>query len=116
MTGPNKRLADLARIAAVLAERGLAPVAQAQGRLVAQRAQIEELAARRARLSLDGADPVVAARLARLAERLRHDQAAAMADLACAQAEFDMAKQAARPAVARKSVLERLVHQTRQGR
>lgn len=110
MTGRDaRRLADLARIAAMLAERAAGPVALAQGRLQAQTARIDALAARRAALSLDGADPVVAARLALMAERLRREHAAALMELARAQAECDIARQAARPALARKSVLERLV-------
>lgn len=110
MIGRTRRLADLALVAALLAERASAPVAKAQDRLRAQKGQIDGLVARRAALSLDGADPVVAARLARLAEHLRQEHAAAMVELARAQAECDIARQAVRPAVARKAVLERLVH------
>lgn len=102
------RLADLARIAALAAEHAAAPVARAQARLRVLQRHIDDLAARRAGLSTDGVDPVVAARLARLAQRLRQDQAAALAELARAQADLDMAWQAARPALSRKLVLARL--------
>jgi hypothetical protein len=114
MSGRVSRLADLARIAALLAERALPPVAAAQERLATAQALIDDMAARRAGLKLDGADPVLAAQLARQAQRLRVHQTMAMADLARAQAELNVAKAAARPVMARKVVLERLVEKTGQ--
>lgn len=110
------KLADLARIAALLADRALPPVAAAQNRLAAQQGLIDDMASRRAALRGDGVDPALAARLARQAQRLRVQQSEAMSDLARAQAELEMAKAAARPALARKAVLERLVLKAAQKR
>ena len=109
MTTRLDKLRDLARIAALLAERALPPVAAARDRVAAQQRRIDDMAARRDALVVDGVDPVLAARLAQQAQRLRLQQATAMSDLARAQAELELAIAAARPALARKAVLERLV-------
>lgn len=108
MTRRAERLAALAKIASVLSRRALAPVAVAQAHRDAQGARIATLAARRAALSSDGADPFIAAQLGRQVAHLRAQQATAMADLARLQAALDLAKAAAQPAVAREHVLARL--------
>lgn len=111
----EEKLAELARIAALLADRGLAPVAAAQARRDARRARIDRLAAQRATLSAGSGEPVLAAALARQAERLRRIQAEAMTDLARHEAELEIAKARARPAFGRKLALERLLGRDRGG-
>lgn len=110
MSGPKDRLADLARIAALLAEAALPPVAAAQNRLAEAQSRFDAVAARRAALSPDAADDLVqAALLARQAGLLRIEQAGLGADLARARAELDVALAAAQRPLARKAVLDRLV-------
>lgn len=109
MTPRLEKLRALAQIAALLAERALPPVAAARDRVAAQQGRIDDMVAQREALAVDGVDPVLAARLASQAQRLRQQQATAMSDLARAQAELELAISAARPALARKAVLERLV-------
>lgn len=109
MTRRDRRLADLAALAAMMSERALAPVALAQARIVAGRSEVEALAQARTQLGADAADPVQAALMARQADRLRHRQVAALSDLARLQAEVEIAKAAARPAFGRKQVLDRLL-------
>lgn len=109
LTRDARRLAELARLAALTSDRALRPVADARQRIDAARAAERAVAAHRAALGAGaGADPVLAALLARQAERLRRRQAAALSGLAMLEAELDEAKAAARPAFGRKLVLERL--------
>jgi len=111
MTRRPDRLAALAAVAALMSDRALAPVATAQARLAAGRRQAEAIAQARAQLTADAADPVQAALMALQAERMRQRQVAAMSDLARLQAEFEIAKAAARPAFGRRVVLARLLAQ-----
>lgn len=103
-----EKLAALARIAALVSNRALAPVAAAQTHRDAQQRKIAALAARRAALSPDGADPFIAGQLGRQAAHLRAQHAAALAELARLQATLDHAKAKAQPALAREVVLARL--------
>lgn len=109
MSPRRDRLAALASLAAIMADRALLPVAQAQARLDAARAQVEAIAQARAMLDADMSIPVQAARAARQAEQLRLRQAGAMSALARCQADLEIAKSTARPAYGRKIVLEKLL-------
>lgn len=109
MTDRERKLVALAEVAALATARALAPVAAAQKRLDAQHNLIASLADQRAALLPDGADPVIAARLARQAADLRRQQADAMADLARLHAALDLAKSAARHSLAREHALSRLM-------
>jgi hypothetical protein len=108
MTTKGARLNDLARIATLLSDRALAPVAAAQARVEAKRTEVAGLATHRRALDTDGADPVQAAFLAQQARRLRRRQASALSELARLEAELEIAKAAARAAYGRKLVLDRL--------
>lgn len=115
MSGSKNRLADLARIAALLAEAALPPVAAAQGRLAAAQSRFDAAAARRSALDPDLADDLVqAALMARQAGLLRIEQAGLAADLARARAELELALAATQRPIARRAVLDRLVK--KQGR
>jgi hypothetical protein len=109
MTDRPDRLEKLARIAELVADKARQPVLAAQARVDAQHARIDALAAHRAALAFDGLDPADAARLARQAQRLRGQQAAGMSDLANARAALEHARAEARPALARRLVLQRLL-------
>jgi len=99
----------MASLAAILSDRALQPVAQAQTRLDAAKAEVAAIAQVRASLGCDASDPVQAALMARQGERLRHRQAAAMSEVANRQAKLDINKTAARPAFGRKIALEKLM-------
>jgi hypothetical protein len=113
MTRAPDKMAALAALAGLVADRALAPVAVAQARLAAARAKAGALAQTRATLATDAADPLQAALMARQSERMRHRHIAAMSDLARLQADLELAKEAARPAYGRKLALDRLLAQRR---
>lgn len=116
MTRGSDKMAALASLAGLIADRALAPVTEAQARLAKARARADVLAQARATLSIDASDPLQAALMARQSERMRHRHVAAMSDLARLQAELEIAKEAARPVYGRKLVLERLIARTRSQR
>jgi hypothetical protein len=111
MTRKADKLASLAALAGLVADRALLPVAQAEARLARARMRAEALAQARGALASSVTDPLQAALMARQAERLRHSQIAAMSDLARCQVDVELAKDAARPAYGRKLALERLLAQ-----
>jgi hypothetical protein len=113
VTGNDPRLAQLARLAGLISDRALAPVAALRAEIAATTAARGALADRRAALARDTTDPVLAALMARQAERLRLREADALSRLARLEAELERAKAAARPAYGRKVALDRLVQETR---
>ena len=116
MTGGDPRLVDLARLAEMMSDRALAPVAALRAEIAAANEARGALARRRAALARDTADPVLAALMARQAERLRRQEADTLSELARLQAELERAKAAARPAYGRKLALERLAGEARRRR
>jgi hypothetical protein len=112
VTRQARQLTELAQLAALASDRALAPVASARARIDVARAAERAMAAHRAALGAEaGADPALAAMLARQAERLRRRQAAALSGLAALEAELEQAKAVARPAYGRRLVLERLARE-----
>lgn len=108
MTARADKLALLARLAALVSDRALAPLAAATAQVAAAQARADAIARARGRLGVDAADPVQAALMARQVDVLRHRHIAAMSELAALQAQLDLAKAAARPAFGRKIVLDRM--------
>lgn len=116
MTRTPDKMAALAALAGLVADRALAPVAAAQARLAAGQAKAGALAQARTILATDAADPLQAALMARHSERMRHLHIAAMSELARLQVDLELAKEAARPAYGRKLALNRMLAQRRQKR
>lgn len=108
MSGPDPRLAALHRIAELLAERALVPVATASSRLRQMETRIASIAGHRIRLMSTEADPATAGAMLRQAERLRQIQAAEMARLATARADLEQARSEAARAVGRREALAAL--------
>lgn len=108
MSGSNARLADLVRIASLLSDQALGPVAGATALLRDSQARVDDITLHRARLAASTDDPVQAALMARHAERLRRLQMSALSDLANARAGVEIAKANARPAFGRHQVLAAL--------
>ncbi len=109
MKGPDKRLAQLQRIAGVMADRAMLPVAKATEQMHAIEARIAEIALHRARLSMATGDPSIAGTMLAQAERLRIRQAAALSELAAARVRLEMARKAAAQAVGRDQALGALI-------
>lgn len=116
MTRNVDKMAALATLASLMADRALAPVAKAQAALTAGRAHADALSQARASLASDAADPLQAALMARQSERLRHRHGAAMSELARLQVDLELAMEAARPAYGRKLVLDRMLQKQRKQR
>jgi hypothetical protein len=108
MTGQNDRLAMLARLAALLSDRALGPVAEAKARVAAAQVRADAMAQARSRICVDAGDPVQAALMGRQVDGLRHRHIAAMSELAGLQAQLDHATASARPAFGRKIALDRM--------
>ena len=109
MTTRRDRLQTLAAIAALAEERALAPLATAQARLAAARAEVAQIRQARDGLTLDATDPFQARMTIRMAQSLRDRQAAALSELATREAAVEIARTVARPAVGRRIALERLL-------
>lgn len=114
MSQPDKRLAQVQRIAAVLAERALMPVAAASATARRIEARIAEIAAHRAKLAGSAEDPTIAGTMLSQAERLRIRQAAALSELAAARVQLENARRAAAQAVGRDRVLAAMIDRQKQ--
>lgn len=109
MSRPDKRIAQLQRIASVMADRALGPVAKAnaEARLIEDR--IAAIAAHRAQLAKASGDPSIAGAMLAQAERLRLSQAAALSELAAARVRIEVARKAAARAVGRDRALAAVI-------
>ncbi len=104
----DQRLARLQEVAGLMADRALAPVAEATANVRAIEARIAQIAAHRNKLSRATDDPALAGPMLAQAERLRVLQAAALTDLAKARAALDVARKAASKAVGRDQALGKI--------
>lgn len=109
MSGPDKRLTQLHRIASIMAERALMPVADATAEVRRIEARIAEISDHRTRLTAAVGDPSIAATMLAQAERLRIKQAATLSELATARVRLDTARAAAAKAVGRDQALSRVI-------
>lgn len=109
MSDARKRLEQLRRIAGVMADRALQPVAAAAAETHRIEARIEEIAGHRAKLSGAVSDPSIAGAMLAQAERLRIKQAAALSELARARVRLEAARKAAALAVGRDRSLAELI-------
>jgi hypothetical protein len=108
MSNDDKRLADLQRIASVMADHALVPVAAAAAEVQKIEARIAELAMHRAKLSGSTGDPSIAGAMLAQAERLRIQQAYVLTELASARVRLETKRQAAAQAVGRDQALNAL--------
>lgn len=113
MTPQDHRLNRLQKVAALMADRALQPVAAARADMQRIEARIERIAQHRAALMTAAGEPAIAATMLRQAERLRREQAAALSDLARARIRLDAARRAAAQAVGRDQALTELARRRR---
>jgi hypothetical protein len=113
MKRPDPRLARLAELARIIADRDLMAVAAAKSRCDATRSEIDALAAQRREMARQTDDPVLAALMGRQAEGLRRLQQRKLEALARQQTAQAQAAAKARPAYGRQLVLQRLAAKAR---
>lgn len=109
MSDARKRLEQLRRIAGIMADRALQPVASASAETRRIEARIDEIAGHRTKLSGSVDDPSIAGSMLAQAERLRIKQAAALSELARARVRLEAARKAAAQAVGRDRALAALI-------
>lgn len=110
---PDPRLARLAELARIVADRDLMAVAAAKSRCDATRSEINALAAQRQEMARQTDDPVLAALMGRQAERLRWLQQRKLEELARQESDQAQAATKARPAYGRQLVLQQLAAKAR---
>jgi hypothetical protein len=113
MNGPDKRLDQLQRIASVMADRALGPVAAASAEVRKIEDRIAAIAGHRAMLTSSASDPSIAGAMLAQAERLRVSQAAALTQLAAARVRLETARKAAAQAVGRDRAISALIDKQR---
>ena len=104
----DEKLDRLCRIAALMADQALAPIAAARSDIEEGEKIVNNIMSHRQRLSQDAADPSYAARSTEQIARLHRLQGTRLMNLAAARATLEIAKGAAKPAVARQHALEAL--------